>query len=195
LLEEELVVALPEGHVLAQSDGRGDAALPLKALAGETFIAWGRPHLMALYAARAERAEDTAVWGRSHSMGIYAPVIAACHAAGFNPRIGYEAPRLASTLNLVAVGLGISIVPASLQRMQMDGVVYRRLRGSTPLTAPLMLASRRGDPSAVVRHYWDLVKRAAKNFSVDDSEWEVRRVRKRKIILSSRAGSKAGGRD
>jgi DNA-binding transcriptional LysR family regulator len=172
LLEEELVAALPEGRVLAQSDGGGDVALPLKALAGETFISWGRPPLM----------------------GFHPAVIAACHAAGFNPRLGHMAPRLASTLNLVAVGLGISIVPASMQRMQMDGLAYRRLKSPTALTVPLMLASRRGDPSAVVRHYLDLVKRAAKNFSVDDSEGEVRPVRKRRIMRSSRAGSPARNR-
>jgi DNA-binding transcriptional LysR family regulator len=172
LLEEELVAALPEGHVQAQSDGRGDAALPFKALAGETFVVWGRPQ----------------------GMGFYPTVIAACHAAGFNPRLAHEALRLASTLNLVAVGLGISIVPASLQRIKMDGVVYRRLRSSTRLTAPLLLVSRRGDPSAVVRHYCDLVKRAAKEFSANGPECEVRRVRKRKIILSSRAGSPARSR-
>jgi len=169
LLEEELVVALPEGHVLAQSDRRGDAALPLKALAGETFIVWGPPQ---------------------KRMGFYPTVIAACHAAGFNPRLAHDALRLASTLNLVAIGLGVSIVPASMQSVQMDGLAYRRLKSPTPLTVPLMLASRRGDPSAVVRHYLDLVKRAAKNFSVDDSEREAHRVRKRKII-PSRAGSAA----
>jgi DNA-binding transcriptional LysR family regulator len=163
LLDEELVAALPEGHVLAQSDVRGDAALPLKALAGETFIAFGGGHI------------------------LYAHVVAACHAAGFSPRIGHEALRLASTLNLVAVGLCISIVPASLQRMHMDGLVYRRLKSPTPLKAPLMLASRRSDPSAVVRHYLDLVKRAAKEFSVDGSECEICHVRKRKIVRSSLA--------
>ena len=42
----------------------------------------------------------------------------ACHAAGFSPLIGQEAPRIVSTLNLVAAGVGIAIVPASLQRMQ-----------------------------------------------------------------------------
>jgi DNA-binding transcriptional LysR family regulator len=140
LLEEELVVALPEGHLLARK--RGGGVLSLKALDGETFI----------------------VWGGRHGMGLYAHVIAACHAAGFNPRLGHEALRLASTLNLVAVGLGISIVPASLQRMQMDGLVYRRLNGPTRLVAPLMLASRRDDPSAVVRHYLALVKRAVREF-------------------------------
>ena len=162
LMEEELVVVLPEGHMLAQSNGGGGSALPLKALAGETFI----------------------IQGGQQGLSLYAETIAACHVAGFNPLVGHEAPRLASTLNLVAVGLGISIVPASLQRIQMDGVVYRRLRSPTRLTAPLMLVSRRGDPSAAVRHYLDLVKGAAKGFSVD----EISRVRKRKFIRSSSAG-------
>ena len=118
-------------------------------------------------------------------MARHADTIAACHAAGFSPRVGHEALRLASALNLVSVGLGISIVPASLQRMQLDGLVYRRLRGPTRLIAPLMLASRHGDPSVTVRNYLDLVKRAAKEFSVN----EICRSQKQKIIRSSRAGS------
>jgi DNA-binding transcriptional LysR family regulator len=92
-------------------------------------------------------------------------MIAACHAAGFSPRIGQEAPRISSTLNLVAVGLGISLVPASLSRMNMDGVVYRRLKGNMQPKAILNLASRRGDPSVVVRHFLNLVKKAAKDFA------------------------------
>ena len=70
LLEEELVVVLPEGHMLAQSDGGGDPALPLKALASETFI----------------------IQGGRQGLSLHADTIAACHAAGFNPRIGHEAP-------------------------------------------------------------------------------------------------------
>jgi DNA-binding transcriptional LysR family regulator len=143
LLEEELVVVLPEGHRLAQSDAGSEAAISLKALAGETFI----------------------IQGGQQGLGLYADTIAAWHAAGFNPRVGHEAPRLASTLNLVAVGLGISIVPASLRRIQMDGLVYRRLRGPSRLVAPLMLVSRRSDASAAVRQYLDFVRRAAKRFS------------------------------
>jgi len=143
LLDEAMVVALPSGHVLAQSDG--NAAIPLKALAGEAFI----------------------IQGRQYGLDLYAATIAACHASGFNPRVGQEAPRLASTLNLVAAGLGISFVPASLQRMHIDGVAYRRLKSLTPLKSSLNLASRRSDPSAVVRHFLNLVKKSAKNFAVD----------------------------
>jgi DNA-binding transcriptional LysR family regulator len=96
---------------------------------------------------------------------LYDAIIAACHAAGFSPRIGQEAPRIVSTLNLVAAGLGISVVPASLQRMHMDGVVYCRLKGAAQPRAPLLLATRRGEASAAVRRFAELVRRTVKGFS------------------------------
>lgn len=139
LLEEAMLVALPSAHPLAQGDAAG--TLPLAALAAETFI----------------------VYRRRSGPGLYDAIFAACHAAGFSPQVGQEAPRIVSTLNLVAAGLGIAIVPASLQRMQMDGVVYRRVKGAQP-RAPLLLATRRGDTSAVVRRFLDLVKRTARTF-------------------------------
>jgi len=89
-------------------------------------------------------------------------VIAACHAAGFSPRI-QEAPHVISTIPLVAAGIGISIVPASLRNVTIRGVTYRRLSGSTRFTVPLNLASRRGDSSAVVRQFVNLVRRKAKD--------------------------------
>ena len=139
LLDEAMVVALPSGHVLAE----GNMAVSLKHLAGETFILYGPP-----------------------GSGIYDSTIAACRAAGFSPRVGQQAPRITSTLSLVAAGLGISFVPASLQRMNMDGVTYRRIKGIVP-KAILSLASRRGDVSAVVRQFVTLVKRTAKESSND----------------------------
>jgi DNA-binding transcriptional LysR family regulator len=141
LLEEAMLVALPSAHSLASGDAADGKALTLAALAAETFI----------------------VYRRRSGPGLYDAIFAACHAAGFSPLVGQEAPRIVSTLNLVAAGLGIAIVPASLRRMQMDGVVYRSLTGTQP-RAPLLLATRRGDTSAVVRHFLDLVKRTARTF-------------------------------
>ena len=140
LLEEPMVVALPSAHALARHTR--DAPIPLKDLANETFIIYGGPH----------------------GPGIHAVAFRAFQAAGFNPSVGQQAPHLASTLNLVAVGLGVSFVPASLERMHMDGVAYRRLRGAVKLTAPLKVASRRGDPSIVIRNFLGMVKTAAKHF-------------------------------
>lgn len=149
LLEEAMLVALPATHALA-----ADAAeLPLAALAAETFI----------------------VYRRRSGPGLYDAIFGACHAAGFSPIVGQEAPRIVSTLNLVAAGLGIAVVPASLARMQMDGVIYRPLRSSGQPRAPLLLATRRGDTGAVVRRFLDVVKRMARTFPRTDRLARARR--------------------
>ena len=62
-----------------------------------------------------------------------------------------------ATLNLVAAGLGVSIVPASMQRLRMDGVVYCRLKGA-PASAPIRLAYRRADDAPALRRFIDLVR-------------------------------------
>src|SRR5260370_8594532 len=107
------------------------------------------------------------VCGGKDGPGLYGATTAACLKAGFSPRLGQEAPRITSALSLVAAGLGISAVPASMQRMIMDGVAYRRLKGPNKPKAVLNLASRRGDSSAVVRNFLSLVSRAARNFHAD----------------------------
>lgn len=140
LLEESMLLAVPATHAMARA---GDGTpLPLSALASETFV----------------------VYRRHSGPGLYDTIIAACHAAGFSPRIAQEAPRIVSTINLVAAGLGVALVPASLQRMQMDGVVYRHLRNTSLLRAPLLLATRRTETSPVVRRLIALVKRTARTF-------------------------------
>ena len=147
LLEEPMLVALPSAHALARNGGEGESTLLLKHLARETFILYGPP-----------------------GTGLREVAMAACRAAGFSPRAGQEAPRIASALSLVAVGLGISLVPASLRHLYVDGVVYRRLRGPVQPKAPLDLSSRRGDSSVVVRHFLKLVRQAAKTSRFDESD-------------------------
>ncbi|WP_249277753.1 LysR substrate-binding domain-containing protein, partial [Pandoraea sp. PE-S2R-1] len=98
----------------------GKAAVPMTAIAAEKLI----------------------LYRRRTGQGLYDAIIAACHGAGFSPNIEQEAPRLLTTLSLVAAGLGVSVVPASLMRMQVEGIVYRPL---TPAPrAPLYCAHREG---------------------------------------------------
>jgi len=140
LLEEQMLVALPTGHIFARrSSFSRSVLLPLSELANETFVLYKRPG----------------------GPGLYDTIIAACKAAGFSPRVGQEAPRIISTLNLVAAGIGVSIVPASLQRLQMDGIIYRKLEDMPQLRAPLILACRRGENAAAVQRFIDLVGSAA----------------------------------
>ena len=140
LLNEAMVVALPSDHPLARS-GRHAAPLSLKDLAGEQFI----------------------IFARQTGPAFYEATMAACLRAGFTPRLGQEAPRITSALSLVAVGLGVSLVPACLQNMTMNGVVYRSLKGIQP-KAVLMLGLRRGDRSPVVRNFVKLVRNTANTF-------------------------------
>ena len=137
LLTEPMIMAVPKGNPLAKSARR--SGLSLRAFADETFI----------------------VYGRRLGPGLYDATIAACHEAGFSPRLGQEAPRIVSTLNLVAAGLGVAMVPASLQHMRVDGVCYCALRGAVQPKALLAVASRRGDPSAAVRQFLKVVARMA----------------------------------
>lgn len=135
LFDEPMVAALPSGHALS---GASDD-LPLAALAGETFILYRRPV----------------------GPGLHDAIIAACDRAGFSPKIGQEAPRMLSTLSLVAAGLGVTVVPGSMSRLEAEGVVYRPIDKSAPLTAPLNLAYRRDEISAAVRRFVALVQRSA----------------------------------
>jgi DNA-binding transcriptional LysR family regulator len=142
LLEEGVVAVLPSDHALARRKKGRDTAISLKALAGEIFVVYGRAH--------------GALTMQSNAL------IAACQAAGFSPQVGHVVPNDLSRLNLVAAGLGVSVVAASHQRMNIDGVSYRRLTGVAQLKVPLNLASRRGDASAVVRQFLKLAKRTAR---------------------------------
>ena len=110
--------------------------LPLRALAEETFI----------------------LFGGNAGLGIADASLAACHRAGFTPRLGQQAPRIASTLGIVAAGLDVALVPVSIRRLQVDGVAYRRLLPDERPTATLRLALRRSDPSPVVRNFFDAVR-------------------------------------
>ena len=124
LFDEEMVVALPEGHPLTRQK-----KLPLRALANEDFV----------------------LFPRAIGSGLYDEIIAACRRAGFGPRIRHEIRQVTSIANLVAADLGVSVVPASMQQVLSNGVVYRPIDGDAP-KARMSLAYRRDEASATVRN-------------------------------------------
>ena len=122
------------------------------------------PRAIAWRAGRISRSKDLAaetfiLYRRPDGRGLYDVIIAACAAAGFSPHVGQEAPRIVSTLNLVAAGLGITIVPASLSRLPLEGVTYRPLNGRPALKVPLNLACRGDERSAATLGFIELVRR------------------------------------
>ena len=60
--------------------------------------------------------------------GIYANIIEACRLCGFEPRVIAEVGRMSTNLNLVAAGIGVSCVPASMRQIGNHGVVYATLK-------------------------------------------------------------------
>jgi DNA-binding transcriptional LysR family regulator len=133
LFEEAMLAALPTNHALARA-AKGKP-LPLKALANENFV----------------------LYRRAIGAGLYDAIVTACGNAGFSPRVVQEAPRMLSTLSLVAAGLGVSIVPASMKRLAADGVLYRGLTGAAGLRAPIIMLHTAAKPSAVLERFVTLV--------------------------------------
>lgn len=135
LVKEPMVVALPARHPLA----KGRRGLTLGSLAHEKFI--GYP--------------------RAAGAGLYDSVIAACIASGFSPDIAHEAPQIVSTLNLVAAGMGISVVPSSMQRLHLDEVAFRPLSGPNNPKGQLNLAVRDDTLASPASAFLALVRKGA----------------------------------
>jgi len=125
LSEEPVVVALPASHPVAKS-----SRVDLRQLRSDPLI----------------------LTPRSIGQTFFDTVVAACREAGFEPLLGQSAPQMVSVVNLVAAGLGYSLVPASLRQIRVTGVAYREIEVLAPV-ATLALASRRGETSVVVRNF------------------------------------------
>ncbi|ARP80170.1 hypothetical protein CAL12_04545 [Bordetella genomosp. 8] len=129
LSTEPMMVVVPKGHPL---DGR--QSVRLEALRDELFV----------------------LYPRSTRSGVPEMVVAACEARGFSPKVVQQAPQVSSTINLVASGLGISIVPACMRGTRSDDVHYLSLEDSG-LVASLGMAHRSGELSPALRNFVDLV--------------------------------------
>jgi len=138
LLQERMLVAVPADHPLGAAPNSPPIALA--DLAGEPFV----------------------LYRRASGPGLYDAIVGACHKAGFIPRIEQEAPRIVATLNLVASGFGVTIVPESLCTMRLEGIAYRSIAAADAPVAPIGLACRRTDHSAAARRFVDVVRSAAR---------------------------------
>lgn len=57
--------------------------------------------------------------------GLHAQVISLCRSAGFSPRVVEESRELYTSVSLVEAGVGVSILPASVEKLGWRGVRYR----------------------------------------------------------------------
>ena len=132
--QEALVAALPISHQAA-----GGPAVRLADLAGEPFIL------------------------KPFSVGpeLHRQVIEVCRKAGFEVRLGREAPQIATIISFVAAELGVALVPDSMQQMRAPGVCYLPL-SDVQASISLSMVWRRGDASKVVQNLVALVRSTAR---------------------------------
>ncbi len=125
LVDEPTVLAVPTGHPLSRS-----TSAPLRAFGKDTFV----------------------LFPREFNSSNYDAIIAACQHAGFSPKLGQEGPQIVSVIPLVAAGLGVSIVPRSMNHILLDAVFYLPIDEGAP-RAVIGLAYRRDDRSRAVRNF------------------------------------------
>jgi DNA-binding transcriptional LysR family regulator len=117
LLEEELLLAVPQGHALA---GR-QARVPLGELREEAFVML-----------------------REGAYDLRDQTLAACRKVGFEPRVVLDGCEMDSVLRFVAAGIGVAILPAMVLS-DVDpatGPAAVRLQGPR-LSRSLVIARRR----------------------------------------------------
>ncbi|MDR6433884.1 LysR family transcriptional regulator [Brucella pseudogrignonensis] len=131
ILHEDLMIALPADHLLAE---RNEVAL--NDLKAEKFIIPDHPSQV--------------------SFNYYTTL--ACQAAGFEPEFGLKGRDFTTIASMVSVGLGVAVVPQSIQCVQLPSVVYRPIR-DVSTRAELAVAFRRSDHSPIVRTFVSVARR------------------------------------
>ncbi len=127
---EPLVIALPETHPLASIP-----RVEMRALAGEPFI------LPAQYS----------------TPSLYGKVMEICHQAGFTPKaVQKEVGLMQTIVGLVAGGIGVALVPASLQNLNRKGVAYKEVQ-DLKHTVEMGVVWRRDDDNPVLTSFLKVV--------------------------------------
>lgn len=127
---ESLVVALPHTHPLARQE-----QLLLKSLATEPLI----------------------LHPRYEGPVLYDQILSLCRTAGFEPHIVHEEAKHQTRVGLVAAGIGITFVPASLQQSGLVNVTYRTLLGASP-ELQLAVAWQKERQSPVLQEFLKVVQ-------------------------------------
>ena len=127
---EPFLVALPERHRLA-----GQEQVAMMELADEPFLLFPQ--------------QPKPSYGDA--------IRALCERAGFAPRVAQEVRAMQTAISLVAAGIGVTLVPESVQDMHRRGVVYRTLAEPSAETV-LMMVYRRDDASPTLRAFLDVVR-------------------------------------
>jgi DNA-binding transcriptional LysR family regulator len=128
---EPMVAVVPAGSPLAQR-----TSLVLNELRGEPFVLFPR-----------ESAPD-----------FHDDLVDACRKAGFAPTVAYECSAMSTVVGVVAAGLGVSLVPQSISRIELEGACYLPLDG-IDLHARIAMVTAVDNSRPLVTAFTDSVRR------------------------------------
>lgn len=139
LMSQQFVIAVPSGHPLAAR-----RRVKVKELAAESFVSFPA----------------------TEGAGFVAALLGACQAAGFLPKVVQEASQMQAILTLVAGGLGIALVPASMRRLRMEDVSFLDIADTgSPPTYRLVFAYAADNDNPVVPAFVASARRTLKTES------------------------------
>lgn len=155
---EPFLCCLPAGHALAAAPaapgrraGTGAAAQPAAARPAD-----GPPIALARL-----RDEPFVLFSPQVSPDYHQRIVALCAAHGFHPRMQHAVRHWLSVVALVGQGMGVSVVPASLARAGLAGVVFRPLAGSPAAVSEVFAVWPAGGPALPARDQFLARVRAA----------------------------------
>jgi DNA-binding transcriptional LysR family regulator len=126
VLREPTVAVLPSSHPLA-----GGGRISMARLARESLV----------------------LFPRSQASGYHDLLISALARGGPPPEVVQYAPEMTTIVGLVAAGLGVSLVPRSVERLALGGVSYRPVPGAP--VSELVAVARQDDDAPLVRAFID----------------------------------------
>ncbi|SFN54292.1 DNA-binding transcriptional regulator, LysR family [Izhakiella capsodis] len=106
------------------------------------------------------REERLVLFPREVSPSLYEMIVSACLRAGFQPRLGQQAPQVLPAISMVAAGFGFTLVPASVCEISYPGVTFHAIDDIT-LTSDIALAWRRFNRSPAVHHMVSTLRNAS----------------------------------
>lgn len=129
LVRERTVAAVPASHPLARARD-----VTLRRLAEFPFV----------------------LFPREQAPGYHDLLMMSVTSAGTPPRVIQQAAETQTIIGLVAAGVGISLVPASVQQLALDGVAYRPV--SDAPDTELAALTRRGDRTALIAAFLEAAR-------------------------------------
>lgn len=126
---ESLIAVLPEDHALALEN-----EVSIRNLAAEAFI----------------------LFPRQFGAPFYDQIMQFCKNHEVDPKVVQEAVQMSTIVNLVAAGMGISIIPSSASIFERKGVVFLPFQEVTP-SVPLFAAWRTDVNQAVIANFLSLL--------------------------------------